>query len=652
MQSCLPIFDRHVEKASKGVRWTISRVISLLLIAAWMLGCAAPVFALVPGRLRISNMQTSAFPNNSFTLDLIDGQGSFVANLKIEELLIHEDGKTFAASGLLLQPRGIQFSLAINAGPGLGPIAGAQPGTLTQLDAVREAVRAWSARQTAQAGDFSLATNTGMQVIRGTSAQLATRLTEYQPDFFKTQSNLFSLSTALDLAVDRAGKDTQRPAILFVTPPLGEHEAAGLPDQSARAAQLCVPVFVWVVVADPNSPPEGIQSLQALADSSGGKLALVTAGDVFPDLESWLKPFRQVYQVNYRSQVQTSGEHTLSVDVSRPSLQLSAEQSLKFNLDVRAPNPMFINPPAQLALNWTRVDGQEIAVLTPASLALQVLVEFPDQIQRSLKATRLFVNDELVAENTAPPFDRFEWNLSGLIQSGTVKLRVEVDDSLGLSGSSIEVPVDVTVEPKPSRSALPHISGQGLIAVGAVLLAGIVLVLIVLGENRLRGRQRKGAWLREKDPVTQPVPIVQDAPSRPRKIGTAPVWPRLDRGHNAPARMVRLSNLESSATGSPVLLTRQEVTFGSDSHLVVVAVEDSSVHALHARLTRTNEGDFLLSDEGSVAGTWVNFVKINGKGKRLQHGDLIHMGRALFRFELNPAPPQDEFVVSMVDDSL
>jgi predicted component of type VI protein secretion system len=104
--------------------------------------------------------------------------------------------------------------------------------------------------------------------------------------------------------------------------------------------------------------------------------------------------------------------------------------------------------------------------------------------------------------------------------------------------------------------------------------------------------------------------------------------------------------------GSPVLLTRQEVTFGSDPHLVIVAVEESSVHALHARLTRTNEGSFLLSDEGSVAGTWVNFVKINGKGHRLQHGDVIHLGRALFRFELTPAPQQEDFLVSMVDDSL
>jgi len=212
--------------------------------------------------------------------------------------------------------------------------------------------------------------------------------------------------------------------------------------------------------------------------------------------------------------------------------------------------------------------------------------------------------------------------------------------------------VEVSVASRPSSSGLPNISSQGLLAVGAVVLAGAALALIVAGEQRLRARQQGKARLRARDPLTQPVPVGQDRPSRLRKPGTAMAWPRIERGQPAPARMLRLNELDGPPTGSPVLLARQEVTFGSDPHLVVVAVDEPSVHPLHARLTRSGEGSFVLSDEGSVAGTWVNFVKINGKGQPLHHGDLVHLGRAMFRFELSAAPPPQEFEVSLVDDSL
>jgi DEAD/DEAH box helicase domain-containing protein len=37
---------------------------------------------------------------------------------------------------------------------------------------------------------------------------------------------------------------------------------------------------------------------------------------------------------------------------------------------------------------------------------------------------------------------------------------------------------------------------------------------------------------------------------------------------------------------------------------------------------------------GSVAGTWVNYMLVPTTGTRLEHGDLIHIGRVGFRFSL------------------
>jgi predicted component of type VI protein secretion system len=55
---------------------------------------------------------------------------------------------------------------------------------------------------------------------------------------------------------------------------------------------------------------------------------------------------------------------------------------------------------------------------------------------------------------------------------------------------------------------------------------------------------------------------------------------------------------------------------------------------MHARLIRQADGDYLLRDQGSVAGTWVNYDLIPSEGRRLRNGDLVQLGRVEFRFQL------------------
>ena len=64
---------------------------------------------------------------------------------------------------------------------------------------------------------------------------------------------------------------------------------------------------------------------------------------------------------------------------------------------------------------------------------------------------------------------------------------------------------------------------------------------------------------------------------------------------------------------------------------------DLSVEGVHAHLEREPGGSFRLSDEGSTAGTWVNYQPVPESGKILEHGDLVHFGRMGYRFVLrNP----------------
>ena len=96
---------------------------------------------------------------------------------------------------------------------------------------------------------------------------------------------------------------------------------------------------------------------------------------------------------------------------------------------------------------------------------------------------------------------------------------------------------------------------------------------------------------------------------------------------------------DTSFYQNPILLNRREITFGSDSAQVSDCLEDASVSPMHARLLYS-DGAFILSDLQSVAGTWVNYTPVSTMGVQLEHGDMIHLGRVAFRFELSVPPEQ------------
>jgi predicted component of type VI protein secretion system len=81
-----------------------------------------------------------------------------------------------------------------------------------------------------------------------------------------------------------------------------------------------------------------------------------------------------------------------------------------------------------------------------------------------------------------------------------------------------------------------------------------------------------------------------------------------------------------------------------------MVLNDPSVDPLHARLIRQDDGAFRLSDEGSVAGTWVNYILVSPDGASLEHGDLLHIGRVTFRFSLRQVKPARKPVAVLLEE--
>jgi hypothetical protein len=342
--------------------------------------------------------------------------------------------------------------------------------------------------------------------------------------------------------------------------------------------------------------------------------------------------------VAYDSKITSGGLHQTSAEVIFQGQVLSSPVQ-EFELEVLAPGIAFISPPMEIERSPVDPDDDPQS-LTPESQTLELLIEFPDGYPRPITRTSLFVDDVLTEVNRGEPFDQFTWNLSQFTTDGEHILVVEVEDSLGLTGQSVETSIVINVS-GTDESLLAMIS-QNRVILAAVLFAvvsAIILLVFILGGRLqpgiLRDRRRKK---RRNGAITQPVQNYQDGASQSR-----PSWINRFHWRRAPittkpiAQFIPLtdSNLEESQP--PLAITKERVIIGRDESNVDQVLPDPSVEDVHATLEQETNGSYRLTDEGSVAGTWVNYLPIPGTGLLLEHGDLVHFGRMGFRFVLrNP----------------
>jgi hypothetical protein len=285
-------------------------------------------------------------------------------------------------------------------------------------------------------------------------------------------------------------------------------------------------------------------------------------------------------------------------------------------------------------------DGDSPEVLLPDSQQLDLLIEFPDGHLRSLKKTSLLVDGVMAETNTAEPFDRFTWDLSEYSTDGEHILQAEIEDILGLTNKSIDTSVQIIVG-SSSQSAMGIISENRSLFAGviAAVSAAILLLVLVIG-----GRLRPGFWKelrrqrKHSDPVTQPVELNTelDQPKRSSWVNRFQ-WSRSRIATKPYAHFIPFGDSNQEESSPPIAITIEKMTFGNDPDKADQVLEDNSVEALHATLWREAEGVYHISDEGSTAGTWVNYTPVSKGGMRLEHGDLVHFGRAGFRFVIRDA---------------
>ncbi len=634
------------------------RIFALLLSLGLLASPAICARAQTAAYAEVASVDAQAFPRITALVDIYDASGRFMEGLEPANLTAYEDGQPRPVDALTKSDVPVQLVVAVNPGPGL---AVRDVNAVPRFTRVVEALSQWVNSQPAEStDDLSLVSLSGSLITHAKVRDWFVSLDSFKPDFRNTTPNLQTLSIALDTVSTSTPQPGMKRAILFITPHMDDPNIDNtITPLIQRAIEAKVRVFVWFVDAEAYFPTASANAFKSLALQTNGSFFTFSGREVFPDFNVDLAPLRQVYTLTYTSSLTTAGDHTFGLEVVSPQGTIQASEET-FSVDIQPPNPILVSPPPQIVRQPPAEDPYNAEMLLPARQNIEVIVEFPDGHPRDLKRTALYVDGQIVDENTAEPFETFTWDLSLYDVGGQHELIVEAEDALGLQKSSMGIPVTLTVIQPPR--GLQALLGRYLsyIVLGAISLAGLALVLIVLvgrsGGDLFRKRREKRK--RFEDPVTQPVAALTESPvlrpSATKRSKTAPrrgAWlqasPWASRLPEAPAYLHRLTNGGEPASILPIPLLEKDLTFGTDPVQCTRVLDDPSISPLHARIKQTSDGGFVIYDHSSVAGTWVNYEPVTREGRRLAHGDRIHLGQLMYRFNLNqPAAESEPKVIS------
>jgi len=404
------------------------------------------------------------------------------------------------------------------------------------------------------------------------------------------------------------------------------------------------------------------QIMHAGASQTGGQFFAFSSDEILPKMGMMLESSRRAYFLEYRSRVNSPGPHTLYVMVNTELGEIRS-QTVSYESTVAPPSPIFISPPTQVVRAVPAGEGNDLENLAPTSVDLGILVEFPDSIQRKIVSSAIFINDEKVVENLSPPFEIFSIDLTPYQVSENLIMRVEVTDELGMIGSSVDISLEVVVQPPGGGLFSAFGRNLSLIAGGVVLLSGSVLLLVLVLAGRLRPRrigERRRKRTAELDPVTQPVELGAE------RSGTKAEKSLGRLSHRLPARLpwqprlrtepfaylVELDNDGQALPDTEFPITTAELNFVSDAAETTLTIPDPAVEGQHTRIWRDEQARFFVADLGTVAGTWLNYAPVPTSGSQLEHGDLVHVAKHGYRFTFSrPTRPRRTVVTPLNNEN-
>jgi len=216
------------------------------------------------------------------------------------------------------------------------------------------------------------------------------------------------------------------------------------------------------------------------------------------------------------------------------------------------------------------------------------------------------------------------------------------------------VPATGATAPASTSEASSDNGGASLVGrivswiLGLIVLAGVIWFLKHLldtkGEPLIVGARKLGVDVPDPNEIAAQASANQPegvyVPPAPREVdkvpeealaaaGGAPVAAPFAWGGPLPDPVPHLVGLDGPTAGQRYDLNQGAASIGRDDANQIV-INDPSISRRHASILQQGEG-FVLRDEGSANGIFVNGHKVEGQS--LRPGDTVQIGRVRFKFD-------------------
>jgi hypothetical protein len=585
----------------------------------------ASAFAQDAIKISLSDPIIDSFPQVTMFIQVRDETGQPIRDIPTAAFSLLEDKQTISNFTVEQVRVGTRLVFALNTSPALrirDSLGRSRYGL------VRDALLEWFALpKYAPLGidDLSLITAEGVQVAHTrATADIASKLGNLTPSF-EIDGDYELLFRALDLTNEPVPTTGMPSYVFFITPLLRPSPEVPLENISARALASQTTLYPILV-----GPPEimdqaEVEDFKLLAEETGGSLLRFDPELGLLELAQAMIDQRTQYQLTYPSLATSSGPHETKVSLSLN--QLNAEAPTRgYVLELLEPEVTLLNLPVEIQ---RKTDDPTLPLenIQPTYQSIEFAVQFPDGYTRPILQSQLLVDGEVVDQRLQPPYSPLNWDLRDQVADGTRELQVTVLDSLGYQVTTLvsEVFLQVELPPRGLAAIRPAISSL-LIALG-VLLGGVALAAILLTAGQ---RSNVLPFSMKRQKAVQPSSVSrlrQEVPDEPVEAYLYPLE----------------GDPDSPGT---IYLTGTEINIGRDPNFAAVPLDDPSVEGLHARMIRQVDGSYFLRDQGSQAGTWVQYKQIPNAGQKLAHGDIVHFGRSAYRFAFVDPPPEKEIRIT------
>ena len=574
--------------------------------------------------LRVTAVDSTAFPTVSVRVLTTTAGSAPIADLT--RLVLRENGVPIADTTAAQTPVGVDVAFVIDANADFFLFD--DRSGLSRRDKLAAGITRFAEQFMNPAGldrvSLIVPDDTGAGAFflaqdAGRPSDVADAINAYTP----LATGATPLQTMLTAAIDHlaAGENGRFQAVLLYTDAARLDRQLNYPALVEAAQAAGIPLYVAILGAEA-SDAEIANAAGIYAPTNGQHVHMPEPEAADPLYAIFQAQGRQT-ELSYQSALRQNGAREVSVSLG------NVRDAASFELSLAAPQVAIEAPPSPVRRVGSAVDTP-LALLQPAVMPLTVRVSWPDERPRQVVELVFRVDGVTQPLADAPATDGagglpLAWDISAR-EAGTYRLEVEVVDELGFR--AVAEPVDVTVEvarptpptptPAPTRAPRPPL-GEQLNGVALPLLLLIALVVAVVVAIWWRRRKPRAAGGDEM--VSAPIVAAADALPADGHVAVL-VWQAADGSYS-----------------EQIELTMADVTIGREQEAVDIIIDEPTISRLHARIRRTATEEYWLYDEGSAAGTFLNYERLGLAPRRLQHNDVVQLGRVTLRFRLELARP-------------